>query len=301
MGSLSGCIIIIILYLLRKDHNEKLFKRYLKSEADNLTRKLLKDEIKKGGNGDLGESFQTQVKSLNRSIKSVKTFSSALSRTLSGKVDNHCRDRGATFLGVNFDFDEMESNEFDSECGDANSVEEVEETNFGFENIYSDGNSVNLSAKVARFGKQTGRTEDSRDSGNGKINNPEEAKSAKQFRTAAVVAEFLFKLYPGRSIFIKKRNLWGIVGVQHKYLTMFAASTVTQTRTIRFFNVLSLILTSIFADTVFFGIFYPAHSACTSMTDKVNQIRRFWFYSVTSVIYSNPFKCTPKHLYYVFL
>ena len=188
-------------------------------------------------------------------------------------MDNHCRDRGATFLGVNFDFDEMESNEFDSECGDANSVEEVEETNFGFENIYGDGNSVNLSGIVACVEKQTRRTEDSRDSRNGKSNNNnEEAKSAEQFGRAAVVTEFLFKLYPGRTIFINKKNLWGIVGVQHRYLSMFVASTVTTTRTIRFFNVLSLILTSIFADTVFFGIFYPAHSACTSMTDKVNPI-----------------------------
>ena len=271
MGSLCGCIIIIILYLLRKDQNEKLYHKFVKSGADNLARKLLKDEIKKGGNGDLGNSYQTQVKSLHLSIKSVKTFSSILSRTLSGKVDNHCRHRGATFLGVNFDFDEGDSDEFDSDCGDANSVNENEETNFGFENIYSDGNSVNTSGVAARVGKQTGHAEDNRDSRKGKSNNPEKTKSAEQFGTAAVVTEFLFKLYPGRSIFIKEKNLWGIVCIQHKHLSMFAASTVSQTRTIRFFNVLSLVLTSVFADTVFFGIFYPTHSACSSMTDKVNQ------------------------------
>ena len=269
MGSLSGCIIIIIFLLLRKDQNEKLFKRYVKSEADNLARKLLKDEIKKGGSGDLGESFQTQVKSLNLIIKSVNTFSSRVSRTLSGKVDNHCRDRGATFLGVNFDFDVNDSDEFDSECGDENRIHESGNSNFGFDNIYGGDTSANNSAKLARASIKTGLMGDKRNSKNGISNYSEKAKSAHQFGTAAVVTEFLFKLFPGRSIFIKKKNLWGIVGVQHRYLSMFAASTVSQTRTIRFFNAFSMILTSIFADTVFFGIFFPAHSTCTSMTNKV--------------------------------
>ena len=272
MGSLSGCIIIIILYLLRKDHNEKLYKRYVKSAADNLARKLLKDEIKKGGNGDLGESYQSQVKSLNLSIKSAKSFSSTLSRTFSGRTDNHCRDRGATFLGVNFDFDEIESNEFDSDCSDDISTNEGEKSDFLFENMNSSSNSVERPEEVPRVRKNTLRADCNEDSNNGMSSNFEEAKLAEQFGTAAVVTEFLYKLFPGRSIFIREKNLWGIVGVQHTYFTMFAASTVTQTRTVRFFHVLSLVLASVFADTVFFGIYYPVDSACTFMTDKVNQI-----------------------------
>ena len=174
-----------------------------------------------------------------------------------------------SFLGVNFDFDERESDEFDSECGDEISVDEGEDSNFGFENIYSSGDSVNNSAKIARVCIKTGEMGGKKNSKNEIRNDCEVAKSADQSGTAAVVTEFLFRLFPGRSIFIKKKNLLGIVSVQHRYLSMFAASTVTQTRTIRFFNLLSLILTSIFADTVFFGIFFPAHSTCTSMTNKV--------------------------------
>ena len=157
--------------------------------------------------------------------------------------------------------------------------------------------SVNKLKEVPRIRKINGRTEGNGDSKNRIIDKPEETKSAQQFRTTAVVTEFLFKMFPGRSIFIKKKNLWGIVGVQHRYLSMFVPSTVTQTRTIRFFNLLSLILTSIFADTVFFGIFYPAHSACTSMTNKVNPIRRFVRRSATLVIYASAIPCMPMHLY----
>ena len=292
MGSVCGCIIIILIYLLRKDHNEKLYKSYLKSEADNLARKLLKDEIKKGGNGDLGNSYQTQVESLHLTIKSVRTFSSILSRTFSGKVDNHCRHQGATFLGVNFDFDEIESNEFDSDCDDDKSSNEGEVSGFVFENIYGGGNSVHKVEKT-RFGIKHRHT---KNSGNGRSNNADEAKLAEQVRTTAIVTEFMFKLFPGRSIFIKKKNLWGIVAVQHKYLSMFAASTVTQTRTIQFLNVLSLILTTIFADTVFFGIFSPQNSGCSSMTDKVNHIRR-----CCATVHSNLFLYILEHLQHVIL
>ena len=241
------------------------------------------------------------MKSLHSTIKSVKTFSSTISRTLSGKVDNHCRHQGATFLGVKFDFDEIGINEFDSDCGDDRSINEGEESNFMFESIYKSKSSKSAKRpqKVSQIGKSTGRTERNAYSKNGKSDNFEEAKLAEQFGTAAVVTEFVFKLFPGRSIFIKKKNMWGIVGVQHRYLSMFAASTVTHSRIIRFFNVLSLVLASIFADTIFFGIYFPVDSACPSMTDKVNPIRRFSCHFATLVVDSNPFPCMPIHLYYV--
>ena len=116
--------------------------------------------------------------------------------------------------------------------------------------------------------------------------------------TTAIVTEFMFKLFPGRSIFIKKKNLWGIVGVQHKYFPMFAAFTVTQTRTIQFLNVLSFLLTKIFSATVFFGIFYPAHSVSDFMTDQVNQIRRS---EQTFVKSFSMFACAPTSPIFILL
>ena len=152
-----------------------------------------------------------------------------------------------------------------------------------------------------RSGIKHEHTAGARNRENGRSNNSEEAKLAEKFRTTAIVTEFMFKLFPGRSIFIRKNNLWGIVAVHHKFLSMFSASTVTQTRTIRFFNVLSLILTQIFANTVFFRIYYPVDSGCSSMPDEVNWIRRFLSYSAASVIYSNLFLYMLEHLHHVFL
>ena len=200
-------------------------------------------------------------------------------------------------FGVNFDFDETESNEFDSDCGDDKIIDEGEDSCFVLENIYGGGNSVHRVEKT-RVGIKHEHTAGARNRENGRSNNSDEAKLAEKFRTTAIVTEFMFKLFPGRSMFTKKKNLWGIVGVQHKYLSMFAAFTVNQTRTIQFFNVLSFLLTQIFAATVFFGIFYPAHSDCDFMTDQVNQIRRC---SATLIIYSNLILCLLVRLHYAFL
>ena len=273
MGCLSGSIIIMMYYLLRKDHNEKMYKTYVKSEADNLARKLLKDEIRKGGSGDLGLSFQTQVKSLNVSLKSIKSSSTLLYRTLSGKVDNYKRHQGASFLGVDFDFDERESTEYDSDFDDSDDSvgrDGGDDNVVCYDDVYSGANnsSSNVNYKP-QFLKRKSNYDGNKNGQNRTSDKSEEMKLTEKVGTAAVITEFLFKLFPGRSIFIKKKNLLGVVGVHHYYLSMLVASSVTQTRAIRFFNVISVILTSIFADTIFFGIFYPAHSTCSLMTDKV--------------------------------
>ena len=103
-------------------------------------------------------------------------------------------------MGINFDFDEIGTNEFDSDCGDDIIIDKGVENNFYSESIYSNGDSVNKPKKVPPI-------ENNEDSKNGMSNNSEEAKLAEQFGTAAVVTEFLFKLFPGRSIFIKEKNL----------------------------------------------------------------------------------------------
>ena len=94
----------------------------------------------------------------------------------------------------------------------------------------------------------------------------------KSYATTAIVTEFLHKLFPGRSIFMKKSNVVEIVSVHHDYFSMFIGSTQSRTRLIRFCNLIALLLTSIFADTVFFGIFFPHDSTCTQQTDKVSSI-----------------------------
>ena len=90
-----------------------------------------------------------------------------------------------------------------------------------------------------------------------------------KFKTAAMVTEFAHNLFPSGSIFSKKRNIFETISVHHDYFAMFAGSTLNQSRTIRFLHLVAIILTSMFVDTVFFGIYFPGNSTCTSMDNKV--------------------------------
>ena len=274
VGCLSGFIIIMIYYLLRRDYNEKVYNSYVKSEADNVARKLLKDDIRNGGNGDLHASFQTQVKSLNRNIKSAKSFLTLVTSTFSRREDLYCRKKGISFLGVNFDFDDHVIDEFDSDYGGDDSAAgngRAGGSNFRFDNIYSTDScdKIDITAQNTLEVNNSACIKSSKDSQRVDAGKDLSAQSAQQFGTSAVVTEFLFKLFPGRSIFIKEKNAVDIVRANHKYFSMFASNATSLSRTIRFIDVVAAVLIQILGDTIFFEILYPTSSACPSMVDKV--------------------------------
>ena len=92
---------------------------------------------------------------------------------------------------------------------------------------------------------------------------------ARQFTSTVIVEQFLHKLFPGRSIFTKKRNVLEIISVHHDYFSMAGGSTLNQSRTIRFLLLVSTVLSAIFTDTIFFGIYYPGDSNCTLLVNEV--------------------------------
>ena len=92
---------------------------------------------------------------------------------------------------------------------------------------------------------------------------------ARHFTSTVIVEQFLHKLFPGRSIFTKKRNVLEIIFVHHDYLSMAGGSSLNQSRTIRFLLLVSTVLSAIFTDTIFFGIYYPGDSNCTLLVNEV--------------------------------
>ena len=94
-------------------------------------------------------------------------------------------------------------------------------------------------------------------------------KPVDQYEVTTIVTEFLHKLFPGRTIFTKEKNILEIIFLNHDYFRMFVGSELAQTRVIRFLNVVAVVLVCIFVDTIFFGIFFPSTSTCTLMTTKV--------------------------------
>ena len=95
-------------------------------------------------------------------------------------------------------------------------------------------------------------------------------QSDRQIENTAIITEFLQKLFPGCSIFSGRNDAFQVIASNHDYFKMFIGSDVTKSRTILFLDVVTIILSSIFADTIFFGIFYPSDSNCTVNSDEVS-------------------------------
>jgi hypothetical protein len=90
----------------------------------------------------------------------------------------------------------------------------------------------------------------------------------KSYESEAAIIEFLHILFPGHAIFTKRYHAFDIIAVNHDYFKMFGGSTMTQSRTIRFLELVVSVLVTLFVDTLFFGVFYPAN-ACNISKDQV--------------------------------
>ena len=128
---------------------------------------------------------------------------------------------------------------------------------------------------------------------------------ARHFTSTVIVEQFLHKLFPGRSIFTKKRNILEIISVHHDYLSMAGGSSLNQSRTIRFLLLVSTVLSAIFTDTIFFGIYYPGDSNCSLLVNEVrgDEIRfllsKFYFcYQLDKILHHRQFF---DELYFYFL
>jgi hypothetical protein len=91
----------------------------------------------------------------------------------------------------------------------------------------------------------------------------------REYTPTATVTEFLHKLFPGLGIFTKKNTFFDVVAENHDYFRMLGGSTMTQPRTIRFLQLVTLVLVALFVDTIFFGLFYPKGAICSVHTTKV--------------------------------
>lgn len=229
MGCLSGGIVLIILYLMGLDRTDSLHKNYVQRENDAAARKHLEYDLKHGGKGDLGDSYQ-QYSNEFISDKHAKTsLMSSIRRTKTKLIVNHSR------------------------------VTDI-----------SDPEKALAEAK-AHFANITGsnlKYADVEEPGSDDDDNSDIVETDDENIIASVVTEFLYKLFPGKSLF-ENNSVVGTVYTYHGYFCMFAGSELTKTRAIRFLNIVALILTVVFADTIFFGIFFPSNTPCTVHRDKV--------------------------------
>lgn len=229
---LSTFIILMLTYLLRLDYHESLDKKYVMKEREADVRRLIIDDLKKGGKGDLVASYQEysrQSKDNRRANGSIMG-----STAISGKSN--------TFITGKSSF-----------CVSESPMHRDKHVNVPPTSLHAGTTSSSSNSSSCMVECRTNSNHD-----------PDEAHT-----TQAIITEFMYKLFPGHSIFSGKRNLMKIIFLNHDYLRMFAGSDLRKSRTIRFLSLLSVVLPFIFTDTVFFGIYFPSNSVCAAKINKV--------------------------------
>ena len=211
--SIGGFIVIMLIYLLRLDYNEKLNARYVKKERDAAARKMIEEELRQGGKGDLGASYEQHIKQIGHNLKAEKSVISTIRRQ---------RNKAGLFSG---------------NSSPSNKQKVIRHADLIDKDGFEEGDYLEP-----------------------EIDN---------FAMTALITEFLHKLFPGSAILSKRRNIPQIISNNHDYFKMLAGAGLTHTRTIRFLNVVTIVLVLIFVNTVFFGIYFPPAEVCSIYTDKV--------------------------------
>ena len=236
-GTFVGFSLLLLVCFLRTDSLEKLHKRYVQRESEAVARKLFEETVKKGGNDDIAVSYQLYIdklkeeKSKRSVLKTVLRNPTTVMSFLGARSRNKDILNEANLDAINYEYQRE------------NDVDSV--THYRQEYSNSEGTSV-----VSRGG---GLSSD----------------GLKSHERTVVVAEFLHKLFPGQSIFTKKRNALDIILANHDYSRMFVPSLI-RTRTVRYMRSLIYLLVCLFVDTVFFGLYFPANSDCFSYDSEVS-------------------------------
>lgn len=229
VGCLSGFILIALLCLLKVDANEKVHKIYLKKEADLRARKNLEDDIRRGQFGDHSMVYE---KHLHKQTKETSNnIIAGIQRSATTAVAYGMK----PFVREVIDRDADGNRLYPTVC---------KKDPWDMDDMSCDtGSGTGL-------GTGTGSSDED------------------YYVTKAAVTEFLHKLFPGKGIFTKTTTVLGIIAVNHDYLKMFGGATRSRSRTIRFLMLVTLVLVSLFVDTVFFGVFFP-QNLCNLHTDEV--------------------------------
>lgn len=258
VGCLVGSIFLMLIYLRRLDYRENLRNTYVKRMRNAAARKMLEDDIKKGGRGDFENMYREHMDEFHGKGTKCRRISRCI------RCPPICRCLFAPKLTAfelqsNYDSDSMDSMGHYSDY--SASVQSSEE---GSTNMSPQMSDRSMSPAASIHSSTAEATTDEEE-----YHSLEERQNA----MTAIVTEFLHKLFPGHSIFSKDMSALRVIFANHIYFKMLAGSSLKVSRSIRFLELVVLVLVSFFVDTVFFGAFYPAKNPCGSFTDKVRLLK----------------------------
>ena len=217
------------------DREEILQKKYVQTESDIKAKMFLEEDIRKGNREDPETLYARHVsKFKQQSQQSISVFRT-LRRTTSSLVN---------IIGVGKKGKEKH------DASSATMQYRSYDSNDSNSNLDIDLDSVSDSDTISEDCSPISQTE-------------------AEYRATSSVTEFLHRLFPGHAVITKRSSFIRIVADNHDYFKMFGASTLTQPRSIRFLDLVVLVLVSLFVDTLFFGIFYPVGPFCSTLTNEV--------------------------------
>ena len=271
VSCLGGIIFIILIGLVRLDHSEKLQKNYVEKATEKVARKLLEETLKNGGHGDLREVYQMCSAKVQKDVSSKQGFTGSVNRSTARTKSNMTWAYGL-IMGEKKTKSSVDSTKVAYPSRDLKKMNRLS-NRFSLTDIYNTGKEIkdhyvsgvkgNNRSSVSFSDKKDKDESDDENDNNG-------PQSDRQIENTAIITEFLQKLFPGCSIFSGRNDAFKVIAFNHDYFKMFIGSDVTKSRTIRFLDVVAVILSCIFADTIFFGIFYPSDSNCTASNDEVS-------------------------------
>lgn len=90
---------------------------------------------------------------------------------------------------------------------------------------------------------------------------------------AMVVLDFINEVIPSRNLFKdRKGNFMSTIGRHHGHFRVFSGSAMNFSRTVRFLGVVIIVMSEIFVDTLFFGVFFPSDGSCNVLLTEVSHL-----------------------------
>ena len=240
--SLTGVIVLSLLFLIRMDAWEKLEKKYVKKERERVTMRLLAEDLRNGGKGDLGDMFVEHYQRLAGNHKIPK------------KVAKDALSEGRSRLWA-FSFN-RNSSESAIPPSSQSQQQQLRRVRFS-PNRHSTDQAVDLgednTLPQLHFYGEDGQLPAENDA----------------YSHIAVATCFAVNKFPGDLIYASKRGvLLQTIFAEHEYTSIFTDSPLSSTRTDRFLELATDIVITLFISTLFFGVFYPSDQTCPSNITK---------------------------------
>ena len=243
--SLTGVIILSLVFLARLDAWEKLEKKYVKKEREKVAMRLLAEDLRNGGKGDLGDMYVHTYRQLEGKEKlPKKVVEDALSEGRFGSREGF---RSNLPVRVGIPPTPPPPSQQQNMQYSTNRHPEIQASN----------DDTQQSIVLHFFG-------DEKDVANHILHDSDDV-----YNHITVATAFAVNKFPGDLIYTNKRGvLLRTIFDDHLYTSIFTDAPLASTRSDRFLELATDIVITLFISTLFYSVFYPSDQTCPNNITK---------------------------------